>query len=75
MSIIKADIVQAHARAANDTGSPEVQIALLTACINDLTWEPSNRSARDAPAIARSLGNDMANGLSSPAPQLPRSNT
>jgi small subunit ribosomal protein S15 len=37
MSIVKADIVQAHARAANDTGSPEVQVALLTARINDLT--------------------------------------
>ncbi|MDP3827768.1 MAG: 30S ribosomal protein S15, partial [Polaromonas sp.] len=27
---IKADIVQANARAAGDTGSPEVQVALLT---------------------------------------------
>jgi len=35
--IIKADIVKAHARGANDTGSPEVQVALLTARINDLT--------------------------------------
>jgi small subunit ribosomal protein S15 len=33
----KAEIVQTHARAANDTGSPEVQVALLTARINDLT--------------------------------------
>ena len=33
----KADIVQAHARGANDTGSPEVQVALLTARINELT--------------------------------------
>ena len=33
----KADIVKAHARAAADTGSPEVQVALLTARINDLT--------------------------------------
>ncbi len=37
MSIVKTDIVKAHARAANDTGSPEVQVALLTARINDLT--------------------------------------
>ena len=37
MSINKAEIVQAHARAANDTGSPEVQVALLTARINHLT--------------------------------------
>ena len=33
----KAGIVQANARAANDTGSPEVQVALLTARINELT--------------------------------------
>lgn len=33
----KADIVAAHARATNDTGSPEVQVALLTARINELT--------------------------------------
>ena len=33
----KAGIVKVHARAQNDTGSPEVQVALLTARINDLT--------------------------------------
>ena len=33
----KASIVKEHARAENDTGSPEVQVALLTARINDLT--------------------------------------
>ena len=32
-----ADIVKSHARGAADTGSPEVQVALLTARINDLT--------------------------------------
>lgn len=32
----KAAIVAANARGANDTGSPEVQVALLTARINDL---------------------------------------
>ena len=32
-----AEIVQAHARGAADTGSPEVQVALLTARINELT--------------------------------------
>ena len=40
MSIVTAkvaEIVKANARAANDTGSPEVQVALLTARINDLT--------------------------------------
>ena len=33
----KAGIVKEHARAQNDTGSPEVQVALLNARINDLT--------------------------------------
>ena len=37
MSINKQEIVAANARAANDTGSPEAQVALLTARINDLT--------------------------------------
>jgi small subunit ribosomal protein S15 len=33
----KAKIVADFQRAKNDTGSPEVQVALLTARINDLT--------------------------------------
>ena len=33
----KAAVVQGNARAANDTGSPEVQVAILTARINELT--------------------------------------
>ncbi len=33
----KAQIVTEYQRAAADTGSPEVQVALLTARINDLT--------------------------------------
>ena len=33
----RAQIVQQHQRATGDTGSPEVQIALLTARINGLT--------------------------------------
>ncbi|MCH5272823.1 MAG: 30S ribosomal protein S15 [Lachnospiraceae bacterium] len=33
----KAEIVATYGRNANDTGSPEVQIALLTARINELT--------------------------------------
>lgn len=33
----KADIVKQYARGSTDTGSPEVQVALLTARINDLT--------------------------------------
>jgi len=33
----KKSIVEQYARGSNDTGSPEVQVALLTARINDLT--------------------------------------
>lgn len=33
----KAQIIKDFQRAAGDTGSPEVQVALLTARINDLT--------------------------------------
>jgi small subunit ribosomal protein S15 len=33
----KAEIIKSHARGAADTGSPEVQVALLTARINELT--------------------------------------
>ena len=33
----KAEIIGTHQRGDADTGSPEVQIALLTARINDLT--------------------------------------
>lgn len=34
---MKADIVKKYGGSATDTGRPEVQIALLTARINDLT--------------------------------------
>ena len=34
---MKKDIIAAYGRTAEDTGSPEVQIALLTARISDLT--------------------------------------
>jgi len=33
----KAEVVSQYQRAAGDTGSPEVQVALLTTRINDLT--------------------------------------
>ena len=36
-AINKAEIVAAHARGTGYTGSPEVQVALLTARINELT--------------------------------------
>lgn len=35
--INKAEIIKDNARGAADTGSPEVQVALLTARINELT--------------------------------------
>ena len=35
--IVKSDIVAQFQRAASDTGSPEVQVALLTARIEQLT--------------------------------------
>lgn len=35
--INKAEIVKEHARGAADTGSPEVQVALITARITELT--------------------------------------
>ncbi|WP_088286701.1 30S ribosomal protein S15 [Ideonella sp. A 288] len=35
--INRAEIVKGNARSAADTGSPEVQVALLTARINELT--------------------------------------
>jgi len=36
-AIQKAEVVKSNARGAADTGSPEVQVALLTARINELT--------------------------------------
>lgn len=36
-TIDKVEIITAHGRTPNDTGSPEVQVAILTARINDLT--------------------------------------
>lgn len=33
----KADVLKDYQRASGDTGSPEVQVALLTACITDLS--------------------------------------
>lgn len=35
--INKSEVIQQFARGTNDTGSPEVQVALLTARINELT--------------------------------------
>ena len=45
-SSIKAAVVKDNARKAGDTGSPEVQVALLTARINELT-PPFKTHAKD----------------------------
>ncbi len=37
MSIDTVQVIETHKRAENDTGSPEVQVALLTARIEHLT--------------------------------------
>lgn len=37
MALDKKEIIAKHGRSAEDTGSPEVQVALLTARINMLT--------------------------------------
>jgi len=37
MSIDKSDIIKKHQQDTKDTGSPEVQVALITARINHLT--------------------------------------
>ena len=35
--VVKTEIIAGHATSEGDTGSPEVQVALLTRRINDLT--------------------------------------
>jgi small subunit ribosomal protein S15 len=40
----KAEIIAAYGRTPNDTGSPEVQIALLTERINELTAHLQNNA-------------------------------
>jgi small subunit ribosomal protein S15 len=37
MSVDSSQVIETHKRSANDTGSPEVQVALLTARIVHLT--------------------------------------
>ena len=42
----KAEIIKEHKRGDEDTGSPEVQVALLSARINELT-EHFNKNGKD----------------------------
>ena len=51
MSIDSSTVIEEHKRGANDTGSPEVQVALLTARINQLT-EHSRPTSRTTTAVA-----------------------
>ena len=44
----KAEIIAAYGRTPEDTGSPEVQIAILTARIAELTAEGSSFQKRSA---------------------------
>lgn len=37
MATVKSDVIKDYQRSAADTGSPEVQVALLTTRINELT--------------------------------------
>ena len=48
----KSDIIGSFGRGTSDTGSPEVQIALLTARINDLTEHFKGAYLLTTPAAA-----------------------
>ncbi len=48
----KKDIVQRYGRGDNDTGSTEVQVALLTARINELTSTCASTRRTTTPAAA-----------------------
>ncbi len=42
----KAEIIEKFAQSKGDTGSPQVQVALLTARINELTDNPKDHHSR-----------------------------
>ena len=52
----KAEIIAAYGRTPEDTGSPEVQIAILTARIAELTAHLQKRSADDGRTEKRYAG-------------------
>jgi small subunit ribosomal protein S15 len=58
----KAKIIEEHKTAKSDTGSPEVQIAILTSRINDLTEHfkahPKDHSSRRG--LLKMVGNRSA---------------
>ena len=64
----KQEIVSKHGRGENDTGSAEVQVALLTARINELT-EHLREHTQGPPLAPRAAD---AGGQAPPAARLPR---
>ena len=52
MSIDSSKVIEENKRGANDTGSPEVQVALLTARIDQLTEPLQDRTSRTTTAVA-----------------------
>jgi small subunit ribosomal protein S15 len=48
----KQEVIQSNARAANDTGSPEVQVAILTSRIQTLTEHFKSHHKDNHPAVA-----------------------
>ncbi|EFH76601.1 ribosomal protein S15 [Vibrio cholerae MAK 757] len=52
----KAAIVAEYARCENDTGSPEVQIALLTASINHLQVTSKHTKAITTAVVSATYG-------------------
>ena len=47
----KAEIVAKYGKDAKDTGSPEVQVAILTARINELQKNVKNMMIKPQPAV------------------------
>lgn len=48
----KKTVIEAHAKHEGDTGSPEVQVALLTARIEGLTGHFKDTRRTSTPAVA-----------------------
>ena len=52
----KQEVIASHARAENDTGSPEVQVAILTSRIQTqnraVDWQAKRSPAEDAATLA-----------------------
>ena len=55
----KEQIIAEYGRTAGDTGSPEVQIAILTARINDLTDHFKDREEDFLHTLRRQISRDI----------------